>query len=140
MDNVLIDIDVILDSLFNREPFAEYATQVLNLCEQGKINGFTTPVIISNVYYLLRKSAKHQIIIDKIKQLLTIIDVIQMDKNVVVNALNSSFKDFEDALQNFSAVENRKIKIILTRNTKDFSKSELAVITPETYIKGKVYS
>ena len=137
MDNVLVDTDVILDSFFDREPFSEFSTEILNLCEQKKLNGFTTPVIISNVYYLLRKSAKHQIIIEKIKQLLTIIDIVKMDKNVVLSALNSEFKDFEDALQNFSAIENGNIKIILTRNIKDFSKSKLAVLTPETYLKGK---
>ncbi len=137
MDNVLLDTDVILDFFFNREPFAEYSTETLTLCQEHKINGFTTPVIISNVYYLLKKTAKHEIIIEKLKQLLNIIDVILMDKNAVLNALNSDFKDFEDALQNFSAVENGKINIILTRNIKDFKKSELAILTPETYLKGK---
>lgn len=137
MDNVLIDTDVILDFFFDRDPFAEYATEILNRCEEKKLNGFTTPVIISNVYYLLSKVAKHGIIIEKIKQLLTIIDIVKMDKNVVLNSLNSDFNDFEDALQNFSAVENGKIKIILTRNIKDFKKSELAILTPEMYLQGK---
>lgn len=137
MDTVLIDTDVILDSFFNREPFAEFSIEILNRCEQNKLNGFTTPTIISNVYYLLRKVANHQIVIEKIKQLLSIIDVVKMDKNVVLNALNSEFKDFEDALQNFSAIENGQIKIILTRNIKDFSKSKLAILSPETYLKGR---
>lgn len=60
-----------------------------------------------------------------------------MDKEVVLGALNSDFKDFEDALQNFSAMENGEIKIILTRNIKDYRKSDLAILTPETYLKGK---
>lgn len=137
MDSVLIDTDVILDSLFDRKPFAEFSTEILNLCEQKKIIGFTTPVIISNVYYLLRKTAKHQIIVEKIKQLLSIINVVKMNEQVVLNALNSEFKDFEDALQNFSAIENGNVKIILTRNIKDFSKSKLVILTPETYLKGK---
>ncbi len=137
MDKVLIDTDVILDFFFDRKPFAKYATEILNLCEENKLSGFTTPVIISNVYYLLRKTAKHDIIVEKIKQLLSIIEIIKMDKNAVFNALNSDFKDFEDALQNFSAIENGEIKIILTRNIKDFKKSELAIFTPETYLKGR---
>ncbi|MCM4166440.1 hypothetical protein KCTC52924_03373 [Arenibacter antarcticus] len=137
MDNVLIDTDVLLDFFFDREPFAEYATEILNLCEEKKLNGFITPVIISNIYYLLNKVAKHEVIIEKIKQLLTIIDIVKMDKKVVLNSLNSDFKDFEDALQNFSAVENGKIKIILTRNINDLKKSKLAIFTPETYLKGK---
>lgn len=61
MDNVLIDTDVIWDFFFDREPFAEFATEILNRCEGKKLNGFTTPVIICNVYYLLRKTAKHQL-------------------------------------------------------------------------------
>ncbi|WP_423819224.1 PIN domain-containing protein [Salinimicrobium sp. TIG7-5_MAKvit] len=137
MDKVLVDTDVILDFFFDREPFAEFATEIFNLCEENKLKGFTTPVIICNVYYLLRKSAKHEIIIEKIKQLLNIIDIIKMDKEAVLGALNSNFKDFEDALQNFSAIENGEIKIILTRNIKDFKKSKLAILTPETYLKGR---
>lgn len=137
MDSVLIDTDVLMDFFFDRQPFAEFATEILNQCEGRKINGFTTPVIICNVYYLLRKTAKHQLIIEKIKQLLSIIEITKMDKNVVLNALNTEFKDFEDALQNFSAIQNKNITIILTRNIKDFKKSDLAVLTPETYLKGK---
>ena len=136
MDSVLIDTDVLLDFFFDRKPFSKYATEIMNLCAEKQIHGYTTPLIISNVYYLLRKTAKHAIIIEKIKQLLTIIEIVEMNKEVVLNALNSGFNDFEDALQNFSAVENGQIKIILTRNIKDFNKSELAILTPETYLKG----
>ena len=135
MDTVLVDTDVILDFFFDREPFAEYATEVFSLCENGSIKGFTTPVILSNVYYLLRKISKHEIIVEKLKQLLSILDVVQVDKNAIIDSLNSGFKDFEDALQNFAAVNNGTINIILTRNIKDFQKSELAVFSPEMYLK-----
>ena len=136
MDKVLIDTDVLLDFFFGRKPFAEFAAEILNLCEENKLKGYTTPVIICNVYYLLRKTANHDLVIEKIKQLLTLIDVLIMDKEVVLDSLNSGFKDFEDALQNFSAVKNGKINIVLTRNIKDYKKSDLAVLTPETYLKG----
>lgn len=135
MDHILIDTDVILDFFFDREPHSEYAAQVLSLCEEQKIKGFVTPVAISNIYYLLKKIGKHALIIEKLKQLLIIVDIAEMDRTIVLNALNSQFKDFEDALQNFSAIENGKIKVILTRNIKDFKKSALAVMTPETYLK-----
>jgi len=137
MDKVLIDTDVLLDFFFDRKPSAEYSAGILNLCAEKEIKGYITPVIISNVYYLLRKTAKHNITVEKIKQLLNIIDIVKMDKNAVINALNSEFKDFEDALQNFSAIENGQIKVILTRNLKDYKKSELAILTPETYLRGK---
>lgn len=135
MDRVLIDSDVILDLLFDRKPFAEHSKIILGMCETGAISGFLTPLIYSNVYYLLRQTAKHEKVIEKLKQLLKITEVLQMDRNVVENALNSGFKDFEDSLQNYSAVNNGNIDIILTRNLKDYKNSELGVFTPETYSK-----
>ena len=137
MDHALIDTDVILDFFFDREPFAKFATNVLNLCEAKQMEGYITPVIICNIYYLLRKTASHELVTEKLKQLLSIVKVLNMDQDTVYDALNSSFKDYEDALQNFSAIRSKKINIILTRNIKDYRKSDLAVLTPETYLKGK---
>jgi hypothetical protein len=129
-----------LDFFFDRAPFADFAAGVLNLCEENKIKGSVTPVIICNTYYLLRKTARHDLVIEKLKRLLTVIEVLEMDEEIVINSLNSDFRDFEDALQNFSAVKNGKIDIVLTRNIRDYKKSELAVMTPETYLKGAATS
>lgn len=134
MDKVLIDSDVILDFFFDRKPFVDFATEIFLRCETKEILGFTTPVIICNVYYLLSKTAKHEVIIEKLKQLLTIIGIVTMDKNVVMAALNSKFKDFEDALQSSAAQNQGDISIILTRNIKDYKKSELAILSPEMYL------
>lgn len=138
MDKVLVDTDVIMDFFFDRKPFAQFAIELMNLCANKEIQGYTTPIIISNVYYLLRKTATHEIIVEKLKQLLLILEIVSVDKKIVLNALNSDFKDLEDALQNFSAVETAQIKIIITRNLRDFKKSELAVMTPETYMNGRM--
>ena len=83
------------------------------------------------------KTARHGLIIDKLKQLLMILDVLKMDKRIILDSLNSEFKDFEDALQNFSAIKNGAITMVLTRNVKDYKKSDLAIMIPETYLKGK---
>lgn len=135
MMKVLIDTDVVLDFFFDRKPFSEFASQLFILCETNQIKGFITPVIISNSYYLLRQTATHEKVIAKLKELLLITDVLLMDKNVINNALDSEFSDFEDALQNFSAINQGDINVILTRNVKDFKKSKIGVMTPETFIK-----
>lgn len=135
MDKVLIDTDVILDFFFDRAPFSENAAQILSLCESKKIKGFVTPVICGNVYYLLRRTAKHSKVIEKLSQLITVIDVLSMDRDIVIQALGSGFKDFEDALQNFSAIKSGFIDVILTRNTKDYIKSDIGIFTPESYLK-----
>lgn len=135
MDKVLLDSDVILDFFFDREPFSEYASRVIGLCEKNVIAGYVTPVICSNVYYLLRLTARHTKVIENLKQLLTITGVLMMDKEVVSSALNSGFRDFEDGLQHFAALKYGNIDVILTRNLKDYSKSKIGVMTPEAYIK-----
>jgi predicted nucleic acid-binding protein len=135
MKRVLLDTDVILDFFFDRKPFSEDAAKVLGLCELKVVTGFITPVILSNVYYLLRQTDKHDKIIDKLRQLMEIIDVLLVDKNIIKQALSSDFKDFEDALQNFSAEKDGKIDVIITRNMKDFKKSKLGVMTPKEYLK-----
>lgn len=135
MKKVLIDTDVILDFFFDRQPFSEPAARVLSLCESKEIEGFVTSVIISNVYYLLRQTAPHEKVIDKLKQLILITDVLETGKNVILEAINSGFRDFEDALQNFSAELNGHIDLILTRNVRDFKNSSLGVMTPENFLK-----
>ena len=135
MDNILIDTDVILDFFFDRLPFSESATQIFSLCESKRINGFVTPVICSNSYYLLRQTAQHNKVIEKLRQLITFMDILVMDKDVVLQALSSGFKDFEDALQNFAAIKSGKIDVIVTRNVKDYIKSTIGVMTPENYLK-----
>ncbi len=137
MDNVLIDTDVILDFFFDRKPFSDHATKLLSLCESKVIVAYVTPVIISNVYYVLKRTAKHEYVIEKLTQLLLVVDILDMNFEVVKNALNSGFKDFEDAMQNFAAVKHGKIDVILTRNVKDFKKSEIGIMTPENYIKSR---
>ncbi|TAH00575.1 MAG: PIN domain-containing protein [Sphingobacteriales bacterium] len=135
MEKVLIDTDVILDFLYDRKPFSEESSQILSLCETGKIKGFVTSIMLSNLYYLLKKTAKHEKVIEHLKMLMSIIDVITTNKKSVLEALNSGFKDFEDALQNFSAQNNNEIHVIITRNTKDYKTSNFAIMNPETYLK-----
>jgi len=135
MRKILIDTDVILDFFFDRKPHSDDSTIILSLCEQKQLDGFITPVIISNIYYILRRTSKHEKVIEKLKLLLTITKVLQMDRLVIEKALNSEFKDFEDALQNFAAINYGEIEVIITRNVKDFKKSEIGVLTPESFVK-----
>jgi len=135
MNSILIDSDVLLDVFYNRPDFYKDSLRILNMCEKKQIIGYATPLIIANVYYILNKTNSHQKIAIKFNNLLSFVDVISMNKSNILKALNSNFKDFEDALQNYAAEYSKKIDIIITRNTKDYKNSNLAVLTPETYLK-----
>jgi predicted nucleic acid-binding protein len=120
MKRILIDSDVILDLLLDRKPFCEDSLAIIYACEQKQLQGFVTPVIIANVYYIFRQKASHVTVTEQLKLLLNIISVLNMDQKQVLAALDSKFTDFEDALQYFSAIQSNKVDVIITRNTSDY--------------------
>ena len=86
---------------------------------------------------MLRQTAKHEKVIEKLILLVSITEILVLDKNVIIQALNSDFKDFENALQNYSAELDKEVSLIVTNNVKDFKNSKLAVMTPNNYMKIK---
>jgi hypothetical protein len=65
------------------------------------------------------------------------VKILPCNEKIIELGLNSDFNDFEDAVQYFTAIQN-KLNAIITRNTKDFKKSEIPVLTAEEYIKGYI--
>ena len=78
----------------------------------------------------------HKKVIEKLTQLSRLVDIIGLPKVAVNQALESDFSDFEDALQHYAALAEN-VKIIITGNTKDYKNSELAVLTPDQFLKGR---
>ncbi|WP_010417411.1 hypothetical protein [Anaerophaga thermohalophila] len=62
------------------------------------------------------------------------IDVIGINKEIILKALASKMKDFEDAIQS-SAAEIHQIDLILTRNKNDFTDTTIKVLTPKEFLK-----
>ena len=135
MTKIFIDTDVLIDFLIDRRPFSDSSTEIFIKCADKKIEGYITPVIIANVFYILRKTLKTGNLKQRFIDILKYINVLDMNKNIVLKALYSDFNDFEDALQNFTVSESPEIKIIVTRNVKDYTKSTLSIHTPESFLK-----
>ncbi len=133
MVRVFVDSDVILDFMLDRPPFAEPAQLLFSMAENGKIKLFTSATVFSNCYYLLSRVGSHGKVIEKLTTLSTLFDFTLLERQVVIDALQSSFRDFEDALQNFSAAMS-EIQILITRNIRDYKWSSLSVMTPEQFL------
>lgn len=131
---IFIDSDVILDLLADREPFNLHAKKLFGRIDKGDVEGFTSPLIFSNLFYLLRKqegSAKAKSLLKKLRILLK---VLPMDDKVLDSALASSMQDFEDALQ-YHCAANAGVDRIITRNGRDFKGVPGSFFTPEEYLK-----
>jgi predicted nucleic acid-binding protein len=132
---VLIDSDVILDLLIDRKPFSKESLDILSWCEKGRITGYWTPVIISNVHYILSKYSSEKTARSTIAELNEILEVISINKSVINLALESKFKDFEDALQNYATELNLEIEAIITRNENDYKLSKLSIFSPADFLR-----
>ena len=134
MEKVFIDTDIILDVLAKREPYFKYAAHLLSLADKGKIKVGVSSLTFSNLNYLLSKqygAAEARKILVRFK---TIVQVTAVDDKIIELALGSNFKDFEDAIQYYCAINNG-FKTLLTRNLKDYKAAKIPVMTAESYLK-----
>ena len=131
---LFIDTDIILDIFAKREPFYNPAVQLFNLIDEKKVDAYTTPVVFSNLFYILSKFKSRNSAHSSLRKLRLLLTIIQVDEKVIDLALNSEFKDFEDAIQ-FYAAKFHNLDFIITRNIKDFVSKEIVVLTAEDYIE-----
>ena len=133
--SIFIDTDVVLDFLLDREPYSSFASIIFTHSEERKNRTYISPLTVGNCYYVLRRLASHNKVIGSLQKLLVITNITSISKRDVVLALNSKFRHLENALQHHSAISHSKIDVILTGIIKDYKKSEIPVMTPETYMK-----
>ena len=125
---VLIDTNVVLDFVLNRTPFADDAATLFQHIEQQTFSAVVSASAITDIFYLLKKEKVDAVAF--LKDFLSVVDVLGVDKTIIMYALHSGWADFEDAVQAQVAIENN-IDAIITRNIKDFSRlKEIQVLTP----------
>jgi predicted nucleic acid-binding protein len=134
---IFVDSDVILDVLANRIPHSGPAKKLFNLMDQGKIEAFTSPLIFSNLFYLLRKEIGYAAAKAQLKKLRILFRVLPMDEKIVDSALNAPMPDFEDALQ-YHCAAKAGIETIVTRNIKDHKDMRASLLTPDEFIHSLV--
>lgn len=132
---VLIDTNIFIDVLQDRIPFTDNSQAVIGLVTQKKIKGAVAAHSITNLWYILRKTHSDEERRNYLLSLFEIFDVVSIDKNRLVAALeNSNFKDFEDCLQDECACAINA-DYIITRNAKDFESSMVKALTPEEFLE-----
>ena len=134
MTKLLIDTNIVLDLLANREPFYDGAAQIFSLADKHKVILSVSSLSFVTVYYILSKSYQPPEVLAVLRKLKILVNVLALNEKIIELALNNDkFDDFEDDLQYHTAVENGQ-DIILTRNQKDFKKSVIPVMNAEEYL------
>src|SRR5687767_4176414 len=135
MKKVFVDTDIILDLLSMREPFYSHSAYLFSEADKEKIKVYVSSLSFSNLNYILSRQYSADQSRKKLLKFKTLVNVLPVNDKIVELALSSDFKDFEDGLQYFTAIENN-LKIILTRNLKDYKTAEITVMTAEQFLKG----
>jgi len=133
MKRLFLDTNIILDLLAYRMPFYTEAAQLFSLADKKKVILSISSLCLADAHYILCRqnpAAKVRKILRKFKVLVTIIP---LDDKITDLALNSDFRDFEDAIQYYTAIENEQ-DIIITRNHPDFKDSKIPVMTAGEYL------
>lgn len=132
---VLIDTNIMIDALTNRDGRSGFSATVIDLCAKQVIDGYVALHSISNMYYILRKQysdAERRTILKRYNEILKVAEV---GNDVVDTAINNTaISDYEDALQ-YACAETVGADYIVTRNIKDYGKAENRAISPEELLK-----
>ena len=133
MENVFVDTNIVIDLLQKRDEFYKEAQELFTLADRKKVKLYISALTFANTYYILSRfysSDEAKKILSKFKVL---VEVLPTTDKIIELALASDFKDFEDAIQYYTAIEN-DVDLIITRNKKDFKNVKLPILTAREYL------
>lgn len=131
---ILIDTNVVLDLLLEREPFVETAIALFEQIERGNLEGYVAATTITNIFYIIRKTEGSEVALAAIHRLLIGLRFCAVNRQTVETALSLGLKDFEDSIQLACATLNQ-LDGIVTRDHKDFISSNLPIYSPTELLK-----
>jgi len=126
---ILIDTNVVLDLVLERQPFVESAILVFERIERGNLAGYIAATTITNIFYIIRKIEGREVALAAIHRLLVGLQCCAVDRRTIETALSLGLKDFEDSVQLACATLDQ-LDAIVTRDPKDFSSSNLPIYSP----------
>ena len=131
---VLIDTNVILDYVLERQPFHADAENIILRVAKREFTGYVSSITPINVYYTGRKLKGKDLTIKAVRRLVRLFEVCAADKTILQKAFNANFNDYEDAVQHECAVAEN-LDAIVTRNTKDYKNATVKVYSPDEFLQ-----
>jgi predicted nucleic acid-binding protein len=127
---ILIDTNVVLDFLQEREPFVEDAARLFERIDAGEIQGFIAATTITNIYYIVRRAAGVNVAEKAIIQVLTDLHICPVERTILEQAIALNFRDFEDAVQYACGIAHG-VDAIITRDASGFVGAVIPVMSPK---------
>jgi predicted nucleic acid-binding protein len=116
---ILIDTNIVLDVLLDRQPFVDEGIALFEMVEQQQIQGYIAATTVTNIFYIVRKAHNRTVALDAVRRVLMALELCQVDRAVIEQAIDDGLKDFEDGVQVACAKLNQ-LDAIVTRDRNDF--------------------
>lgn len=129
MKRVLLDVNVVLDVLLERKPFADASSAIWAAIERGDAIGLLCAHAVTTLHYLNAKAVGVRMAAETTEALLSVFEVAPVDEAVLRSAVSLEWKDFEDAVTAAGA-RRAKCDAVITRNPRDFKGAAVRVLTP----------
>ncbi|MBE9176714.1 PIN domain-containing protein [Synechocystis salina LEGE 06155] len=133
MNKIVIDSDVIIDVLSQRQPFFADSAQAINKVIQSGLQMYIAAHTVTNIYYILSKQNPRSQVEQQMTTILDLFSIASITDSIIRNAFYCPMKDFEDAVVS-EAAKSLAAQFILTRNTKDYQNAAVPVLNPQTFL------
>lgn len=135
MKNLFLDTNIIIDLLAKRPLFWDEASQIFSLGDLNKVKLSISALTFANANYIHSKTKSLSESRKALRAFKILVTIFPLDNKIIELSLNDeSFKDFEDGLHYYTALQNNQ-NVILSRNLKDFKSSQIPTLTPTEYLK-----
>jgi predicted nucleic acid-binding protein len=130
---VFLDTNVLLDVIAWREPFYEDAARIWSLSESGKLEGLVSAISFNNIYYIVRKASSGGKAQEALVALRNVFTAVALSPQILSQAIDGRFEDFEDAIQYYSAI-HAGAAYLITRNADHFPSTGVLVLPPAGFL------
>lgn len=129
---LFLDANVLLDWFLEREHGYQAALALLGHARQGRVEVSTTSLNIVTAHYVSceRSNLTEEEWESKLLILESFLGIVPVHKHDLYHALSLHWHDYEDAVQ-YCAARQAACDLFVTRNTKDFTLSDIPVRTSE---------
>ncbi|HEV2695773.1 MAG TPA: PIN domain-containing protein [Verrucomicrobiae bacterium] len=130
----LLDLNVLLDVIQNRQPHYADSARILSAARSRELEALIPFHAVTTIFYLIERAHDAATANHTVDWLLQHFEVSTADKTTLVQARLLKMKDFEDAVV-ASAAARHRCDFIVTRNVVDFSVSPIKAILPADLLK-----
>ena len=130
---VLLDTNVLMDVLLERELFVNESAQVFDQVVRGAVTGLICATTVTTIFYLTSREVGGEEAMRHIQKLMNLYEIAPVTRSVLDAAITSNSPDFEDAVL-AEAAHQAGAQAIITRNLKDFAKSPVRAYTPRQWL------